>query len=284
MESMKGEVEKASNALNLTKRFNYYWRLGATGFCFVFFGFASWLGAFFLVPIFRLFSRDKLHYKERVQDLISRFFRLFLWSMEIFGLIRITTSFPDKLQWTEEAFVVVANHPMLIDVVLLLSRIPRMDCIVKQALYHNFFLKGMVKSAGYICNSGNPKALLEDGIENVQAGSSLLIFPEGSRSLPEGLRDFKRGAARIALGAGCRILPITIQCEPPMLQKGRKWYEIPSRRTEISISLGEPIDPKDIVHHTTNPAIAARHLTSHLQHYFENKLKNAECRTKSPAA
>ena len=254
--------------MSLVQRLNYIWRLGATGFCFAFFGLATWLASLFLLPLFRLVSKDKATYRERVQHLVSRFFRLFLWSMETLGLIRITTRFAEKLADFDEAFVVVANHPMLIDVVLILSRMPQVGCVVKQALYRNFFLKGMVKSAGYICNSDNPKALLDACIANVSSGHSLLIFPEGSRTPPEGLRDFRRGAARIALEAGCRILPITIACDPPMLQKEKKWYEIPSKRTNITLTINEPIDPSDVVEKDVSSAIAARQLTRYLQSYF----------------
>ena len=46
--------------------------------------------------------------------------------------------------------LIVANHPSLLDYVILAAELPVCDCIVKRALWHNVFLGGVVRAADYI--------------------------------------------------------------------------------------------------------------------------------------
>ncbi len=48
--------------------------------------------------------------------------------------------------------IIVANHPSLIDYVLIASQLPQCDCLVKAAIWENPFMKRIVKAAGYIPN------------------------------------------------------------------------------------------------------------------------------------
>src|SRR3546814_9151487 len=79
--------------------------------------------------------------------------------------------------------LIIANHPTLIDVVLLLGYIPQTDCIVKASLFHNPFTRLPLHWAGYIGDS-NPTQLVADCVATLKAGHSLMIFPEGTRSHP----------------------------------------------------------------------------------------------------
>ena len=74
--------------------------------------------------------------------------------------------------------------------------------------------------AGYIPNDGG-RALVEACDERLQAGRSVILFPEGSRFPERRLRRFQRGAAHLALESDCPITPALIRCEPPALGKGK---------------------------------------------------------------
>ena len=92
----------------------------------------------------------------------------------------------------------LANHPSLIDVVVLISIIPNADCVVKAHLFKNPFLRGVVKNTGYISNA-DPEGLLVDCKKSLAAGNNLIIFPEGTRTKVGQAVKFQRGAANIAL-------------------------------------------------------------------------------------
>ena len=83
----------------------------------------------------------------------------------------------------ERGCLVVANHPTLIDYVLLASVMPETDCLVKSALLKNPFLGGVVRAADYLINS-EAETLLPRCQQRLAQGDTILIFPEGTRTKP----------------------------------------------------------------------------------------------------
>ena len=133
----------------------------------------------------------------------------------------------DKLR--EPGLLVVANHPTLLDAVFLMSFMPQADCVVKASHYDNFWLSGAARGAGYIPNRSGPQ-LVEECAERLRRGRSVLIFPEGTRSPKNGLGTFARGAAHIALRAGSDLVPVTIECDPATLYRGKASVKWPGRQ------------------------------------------------------
>jgi 1-acyl-sn-glycerol-3-phosphate acyltransferase len=78
-------------------------------------------------------------------------------------------------------------------------------------------------------------------VECLRAGRSVLVFPEGTRSPAWRLRRFRRGAAEAAIRAGVPIVLFFVLADPPVLKKGDKWYQMPSRVPEFRIELLGPI-------------------------------------------
>ena len=103
--------------------------------------------------------------------------------------------------------IIIANHPSLLDVVLLFSIIPNADCIVKGALGKNRFVSGIVNSI-YILNSESFDQQMAEVKRTTDQGNNLIIFPEGTRSEPGKPWFFKKGAARFAIGCQRDVVPI----------------------------------------------------------------------------
>ena len=51
---------------------------------------------------------------------------------------------------------------------------------------------------------------IEEGVELLKQGFSLVIFPEGTRSKSREMADFKKGSLRLATKAGVPVVPITL--------------------------------------------------------------------------
>src|SRR5205085_767745 len=130
--------------------------------------------------------------------------------------------------------LVIANHPTLIDVVLLVSLIRDCNCLVKQALWKHPFLGPVVRGAGYIPNDDGPR-LIQSCEEGFKQDKPLIIFPEGTRSPENGMHPFNRGATQIALRAGVPIVSAIITCRPPTLMKHQRWYQVPEYPFQISL-------------------------------------------------
>ncbi|WP_300014495.1 lysophospholipid acyltransferase family protein [Methylovulum sp.] len=162
--------------------------------------------------------------------------------------------------------LILANHPTLVDIVFLLSRIPYASCIVKSELFHNPCMKGSIVNAGYISN-GDPEQMINSCVDYLKSGGIMIIFPESTRTVPGVEYSFQRGAATIALLANAVVTPVTLHCSPSTLTKAEKWYQIPSRRFHLSMTVGEDIVLDDF--RAIEPkSIAVRRFNNYLQNYF----------------
>ncbi|WP_348820283.1 lysophospholipid acyltransferase family protein [Fontimonas sp. SYSU GA230001] len=249
------------------------WRQFATGLCFVVFGVVGVVCGLTIFPAACLTTRDPRVAKRRAQWIVWRWFHLFSHLMRVVGVISWEIHGAEKLR--RRGQLIIANHPTLIDVVLLIGYIPEVDCIVKEALFRNPFTRFPIRWAGYIGNgSGSgapPTQLVEDCAATLKAGNSLLIFPEGTRSVPGRPIHIPHGTARIALEAGVPVLPVTIRCEPIMLSKHVPWHRVPERPGHYRIEVGEPADVRHYLREAPNTAIAARRLSQDWMRYFEQR-------------
>ena len=253
--------------MNPGERLNYGWRVFATGLAFATFGIGGLLMSVTVFPLAALVSPRTATRKRRMQWLLHGTWRLFVWFMKSLGLLSWELHGRERL--LQPGRLIVANHPSLIDVVFLISFIPRVDCIVKPAILSNPFMLP-ARWAGYIADR-SAEQLVDDCAATLKAGNSLLIFPEGTRTKPGRPITMRRGAAQIALAAGCEILPVTIRVAPPTLTKGEPWYRIPPRPVHYVLHVGEPMTPES---GRSQPSpIAARHLTQELERYFTESLR-----------
>jgi 1-acyl-sn-glycerol-3-phosphate acyltransferase len=203
-------------------------------------------------------------------------FRLFVIMMQTLGVLRLEVRNAHRLR--REGLLVVANHPSLIDVVLLISRIRRADCVVKSALANNPFTRGPVRGAAYVCNDSGA-GVVDDCIASVRAGNNLVIFPEGTRTSAGAIGDalrLQRGAANIAVRGGIDLTPVIIRCEPPTLARGDKWYKVPHRRVRYVIDVREDIAVAPFIREAGGEALAARAMTRALNDYFAEEIRRAD--------
>jgi 1-acyl-sn-glycerol-3-phosphate acyltransferase len=241
------------------------------GLCFVYFGAGVWLAGAALLPLLRRTRWRGLSTGEvtlRTQRIVHLFCRSFIAC--ICRVMRL-----GELQWIgAEALLrgpvlVVANHPSLIDTPLLLTRLPQADFIVSPDWLRSRLLRPIIEAAGYL-RAEDGAAVVEQAVERLRAGHSVVVYPEGSRTPPEGLRPFQRGAAHIALRAGCDILPVHISVTPRALMQGQGWTGYPLENPVYRIEVGEPIGPSFAVGAESRP-LAARRLTGVLEEHFEKR-------------
>ncbi|RDU53478.1 lysophospholipid acyltransferase family protein [Helicobacter sp. MIT 01-3238] len=233
-------------------------------FGFVVFGIICASGNLIFIPIIAL----RLHRYKKVQyfsrDLVRYAWALFLWIMRLAK--RVSYSFKanesivesagkskkesmiestnkpkttiDKISSTKPSQIIIANHPSLLDVVLLLANIARINCVVKASLSKNIFLFGAIKASGYILNTANEE-LLQKSIDALKSGESLLIFPEGTRTKDK--ISFHKAASYIATHGAKSLSAIFIKMHPKSLQKDSKWYNTPAQTLHYEILLENQI-------------------------------------------
>ncbi len=210
----------------------YYWRLFATGASFSLFGIGGVILGFVVFPLVGLVSRDRQRAVLRCRRLVALSFRLFVGFMKNTGVLTWEVEGREHLE--QPGILVVANHPTLIDIVFIIAMIANASCIVKPSLYRNFFTRGPVSRAAYVV-SDEPESLIEDCVDTLREGSSLVIFPEGTRSVQGMPLKFRRGAAHVQRRSGCPVVLVRISSCPPTLAKHEKWYQIPARRPHFRL-------------------------------------------------
>ncbi|MFT3761474.1 MAG: lysophospholipid acyltransferase family protein [Pseudoxanthomonas sp.] len=218
------------------QRLDHAWRVVGTGLSFAAFGVGGLLLRVTVFPLLQLCVRDPLRRRRIARRWVQRSFAAHVELMRRLGVLTWEIHGRERLE--RDGLLVLANHPTLIDVVFLVSLLPNADCVVKSAVARNPFMRGPVRACGYIANDDGV-GLVEDCIAAVRAGGNLVIFPEGTRTVPGQPLRLQRGAANIAVRGGLDVTPVRISCTPPTLTKGEKWYRVPSRRFHVKIEVGE---------------------------------------------
>lgn len=257
----------------MKQKANYVWRIGATGLSFASFGLGGMAIGGVIAPMVKLSSQDPDVRKQRTQKVIKYSFKGFTEMMVKLGIMTYSVEGLEKLQQSQQELV-IANHPTLIDVVVLIGLMEQANCVVKQALWSNPFTKGPVQNAGYILNAGSEQ-FIQDCVQKLQQdnAASLLIFPEGTRTAKgEQLNEFQRGAANIALRAGVPIRPVLITCTPSTLTKNEKWHHIPERPFHIHVKVLDAIRVEDVLDDVAVNPKNVRQLNQQLQWFFNQEL------------
>jgi 1-acyl-sn-glycerol-3-phosphate acyltransferase len=257
----------------MINRINYVWRVFATGVCFVLFGFGSLVLSLIVFPIQRIFILDKNKRKRIARKTVHYTFKFFIALMSWVGIFRFSLDDAKALR-SINGHLILANHPSLIDVVVLISIIPNADCVVKTYLFSNPFLRGAVSGTGYISNS-DPESLLEDCEASLREGNNLIIFPQGTRTKCKEALIFQRGAANIAIRCQAKVTSVLLKVVPTTLTKHEPWYKIPSAKAHFSAMLIDrsPTIPEN------DPSQISKHVRQYnrtLEHFFTEELSKYE--------
>lgn len=139
--------------------------------------------------------------------------------------------------------VYIANHPGLLDATFILARLPDAICIFKPAIMRNPVLGPAARMAGYVAGESGVD-LIRDVASRVAGGNSLLVFPEGTRTVPgTTLNPLKPGFALIASRARVPVRVIIVRAPRDLVPKGWSWWRAPQFPSHVDITLLCEIDP-----------------------------------------
>jgi 1-acyl-sn-glycerol-3-phosphate acyltransferase len=222
----------------------YAYRVLGKWFSFFIFGLGSLLLISIAFPVMRLLLHPRERFKKHGRRLISSVFRVFISIMHFIGIVNLETDDREKYRYLSSK-IVVANHPSLLDVVMLISLIPNADCIVNTYLDKNFIVKGIIRQI-YILNTLDLDKILISCAESLKQGNCLIIFPEGTRTPRSGKIIIRKGSARVALYSSCNIVPVHIGGTDKFgLGKRDPWYGFNTRKRYVySVNMGPEINPE----------------------------------------
>ncbi|HJU72026.1 MAG TPA: lysophospholipid acyltransferase family protein [Paucimonas sp.] len=168
-------------------------------------------------------------------------FHLFLASLRLSGRFHFDIDTLDALR-AEESLIIAPNHPSLWDVVMIVSRLPNVACIMKAQIINNLFLGAGARLARYIRNDSLRRMIML-AVKEVQHGSQLLLFPEGTRTTRPPIGVLTGSIGAIAHRARVPVQTVIIETDSRFLAKGWPVYKRPRLPMTYRIRLGKRFDP-----------------------------------------
>ena len=147
--------------------------------------------------------------------------------------------------------VYVANHQSAMDIPVAFVALPvNFRFVAKKSLSYVPVLGWYLVAGGHLMvdrgKSSSAIATLEKAAEQIQRGTSILMFVEGTRSPDGRLLPFKKGPFLLAMKAGVALCPVTIEGTAEIMPK--KSWKIASGQT-IHVKIGAPVDVSQYARH-----------------------------------
>ncbi|MEI7490491.1 MAG: lysophospholipid acyltransferase family protein [Bacteroidota bacterium] len=170
----------------------------------------------------------------------------FMWRISVVGREKI-----DK----HETYVIVSNHQSGADIIVLFLLWNNYKWVAKRSLYNFPFIGWNMWLNRYIVIDRGKKSsmvkMMNDAAKTLRSGSSVMIFPEGTRSKDGRLQPFKTGAFHLALETGRPILPVVITGTSMAIRKGgflvNKNHDIQAKvLTPIPYASFKGMEPRDV--------------------------------------
>lgn len=140
-------------------------------------------------------------------------------------------------------YVFASNHQSLFDTPIVFAYLPvSFRILYKKSLNRIPFLGWHLFLSGHIGvereNPTKARQSLDHAAERIRKGTSVVVFPEGTRSYDGVMRNFRKGSFRLAIKAGTPVVPITIADSHRVMKRGR----VTVYPRKVRLTIDAPID------------------------------------------
>lgn len=177
------------------------------------------------------------------RSIIRGCFRSYVWLMTSTDLVRIEYKNREIIDSaSKHGFILAPNHMSLWDAVFLLADVSNIVCIFKHKLLYNPILGVTARAARYISNL-KVSSMLQQSCQEIERGSILLLFPEGTRTLPsvQWINPLKASIGFVVRQTNAAVIPVLLRCDSRYLQKGWPAWILPRFPVHIEVSYANPI-------------------------------------------
>ncbi len=140
-------------------------------------------------------------------------------------------------------YVLASNHQSLFDTPILFAYLPlSFRILYKKSLNRIPFLGWHLFLSGHIGvereNPAKARESLDHAAERIRSGTSVVVFPEGTRSYNGMMRAFRKGSFRLAVKAGKPIVPLTIAGSHLVMTRGK----VTVYPGKVRLTIGESVE------------------------------------------
>jgi 1-acyl-sn-glycerol-3-phosphate acyltransferase len=165
-----------------------------------------------------------------------------MWAMTILATTGLLPRVHNKWPKGKGPYIYIFNHQSQLDILIALAVLPvGFKFVAKEELFRVPFLGDSMRRNGYISikrqQAREASATLDKIKGLVKEGKSILIFPEGTRTMTGEIGSVKRGSIMVAFETRTPLLPITINPAHKILPKGSFLL----RPRHLHINIGKPI-------------------------------------------
>lgn len=139
--------------------------------------------------------------------------------------------------------IIAVNHPTMLDAIMMFSELPQTFCLVKGDVWRNPLLGLMARAAGFVSNE-QPAGIIEECLRRLRQGETLIIFPEGTRSVDDPINELQPGFALLARRSGVPVQTVLIGSNRQFLGKRVPFFNLDlSFPIRYEFEMGERFNP-----------------------------------------
>lgn len=170
----------------------------------------------------------------------------YLWSKYTIKTIGIELDVVGLENIPNEPCVFIGNHTSILDIPIVFYTVNRMVGFIAKKEVLKVPVLGFWLRRGHCIplDRENPREaikVINEGVEKLKVGYSMMIFPEGTRNKEGAVGEFKKGSLKLATKAKSPIIPVSIDRAYRSFEKDRQF-----KPNKIKVVFGEPIRTDNI--------------------------------------
>ncbi|MFT3932344.1 MAG: 1-acyl-sn-glycerol-3-phosphate acyltransferase [Chitinophagaceae bacterium] len=247
-----------------------FFSLLKSAFAFTYFASGSVVVALTALLFVKLNPFNKEKGKLVYHTLLSKFSRSLLYIMPN---VKKRIINPLKENFSKPA-VIICNHSSSLDVLLAMMMHPKVILFINKRVWNLPFVGFVVRTADFFPTTENTEEGLDKIAERVKQGYSVVVFPEGTRSLDGEIKRFHKGAFYVAEKLNLDILPVLIHGTHYALSKD----DFLVKDGQLTLSYLLRIQPND-----ANYGVGYAERTKKISRYFKTEFETLRRQIEQPA-
>jgi uncharacterized protein len=212
--------------------------------------------------------------RQNVRHLFHSVISLFVKGL-VYGAYNLKKQIVGKTDETfARASVIICNHSSFMDILLTIMQHPKLILLTNKWVWNSPVFGGVVRLADFYPVAEGAEDSVERLRKRTEEGYSVVVFPEGTRTMDGKIKRFHKGAFYLAEALQLPIRPLLIHGADKAIRKG----EIYVNDATLTLKFLPLIEPDD-----TSFGITYTEKTKGIGRYFRQEHTNLAIQMETPA-